>query len=336
MRLTNKLLLGSAVGGAALWATRAYLRSIRRIELRDRVVVVTGASSGLGLLVAREAARRGARLAVAARDEADLARAADDLRSSGARDVLAVPTDVSKRDEAERLITRTYEHFGRVDVLINNAGVMTVGPIETQTVEDYERVLAINYWGEVYPTLAVLPIMRRQGFGRIGNVVSIGGLLAVPHMLPYTASKFALTGFTEGLRAEVAKDNILVTGIYPGTIRTGGHRHVDVKGDHEAEYAWFSLSDTVPGLSVSAEACALALWDAVLHGDPQRRVGLQTKLAVGFHDLFPEWFAELMPLVNRALPASPGDVTGSVKGRDIRGVVPNLTNKMVPGGTRPA
>lgn len=335
MRIQDKLLLGLIGGGAALWAGRAYLRSRRKIDLAGRAVVVTGASTGLGLLTARIAAERGARLVIAARNEADLEAAADDLRRSGAPDVLAVPTDVSKRDEAERLIARAIEHHGRIDVLVNDAGIMVVAPVEDMTVGDFERVMATNYWGAVYTCLAAVPHMRRQKFGRICNVVSIGGKVAVPHMLGYTSSKFALSGFSEGLRAEVAKDNIFVTAIYPGTIRTGAHPHVEIKGDPEAEYTWFSLGDTIPGLAASAHRCAEALWDATLHGDPEVVFGLQAKLAVGFHNLLPGWYAELTPVINAALPRPTGDAGGSRRGSEIRGTVPDFVNRLIPEGTRP-
>ena len=335
MRLQDKLLLGLIGGGAALWAGRSYLRSRRRIGLRDRVVVVTGASSGLGLLTARHAAEQGARLVIAARDESDLMDAADDLRRSGSPDVLAIPTDVSKQDEAEALIARTVEHFGRIDVLVNNAGTMLVAPVEDMTVGDFETVMATNFWGEVYPSLAAIPHMQRQGSGRIGHVVSIGGKVSVPHMLPYTSSKFALAGFSEGLRAELVKDNIYVTAIYPGTIRTGAHPHVEFKGHQEAEYSWFGLSDTIPGLSVSAHRCAEALWDAVLHGEPEVVFGLQAKLAVGLHNLLPGWYSESNALMNALLPGPTADSTDPRRGSEIGGTIPDFVNRLIPEGTRP-
>jgi NAD(P)-dependent dehydrogenase (short-subunit alcohol dehydrogenase family) len=335
MRVPDKLLLGLLGGGAALWAARSYLRSRRKIELADRVVVITGASTGLGLLTARYAAEHGARLVIAARDESDLDAAAADLRQSGAADVLAVPTDVSKRDEAERLIARAVERFGRIDVLVNNAGIMLVAPVEDMTVEDFERVMATNYWGAVYPTLAAIPIMKRQHFGRICNVVSIGGKVSVPHMLGYTSSKFALAGFSEGLRGELTKDNILVTAIYPNTIRTGGHPHAEFKGQMEAEYAWFGPSDTIPGLSVSAHRCAEALWDATLHGDPEVVFGLPAKLAVGARSLMPNWYAEANGLVGAMLPGPTGYTEESRRGEELRGTIPDLVNRMIPEGTRP-
>jgi short-subunit dehydrogenase len=335
MRLQSKIGLGIAGIGAALWATRAYLRSQRRITLDGRVVVITGASRGLGLLVAREAARGGARLVIAARDASSLDDAAAELRLEGSPEVVAIPTDVSDRVQAQALIGRAIDYFGSIDILINNAGTMVVGPVESMTIEDFERVMATNYWGEVYTTLAVLPHMQARKFGRIGNVVSLGGKVAIPHMLSYTASKFALTGFNEGLRAELVKDGIYVTGIYPGTIRTGGHTHTEVKGDHEAEYTWFGLSDTLPGLSTSAHACARSLWRAVLDGEPEVVVGLPSKLAVAFHNLFPEWNAELQPIINSALPSMPTGPNDSVRGENIHGKVPDLVNRLIPGGTRP-
>lgn len=335
MRFHDKFLLGLLGGGAALWAGRSYLRSRRKIGLEGRVVVVTGASSGLGLLTARYAAAHGARLAITARDADRLDAAADDLRRSGSPDVLAVPADLANRADGEALIARTIDHFGRIDVLVNNAGIMLVAPIENMTVEDFERVMAINYWGVAYPTLAAIPHMQRQRFGRICNVSSIGGKLGVPHMLAYVAAKFAVSGFSEGLRGELAKDNILVTAVYPGTIRTGGHRHAEFKGNVEAEYSWFSPSDVIPGLSVSAHRCAEALWDATLHGDPELIFGLHAKLAIGLHNLLPNWYAELNALAGRAMPGPTEDLGGPVRGSEIRGPIPDFANQIIPEGTRP-
>jgi len=334
MKLRDKLLIG-LVGTAGLaLAGRALLRSRRRIELSGRVVIVTGGSTGLGLLVARQAAEQGAKLVIAARGEADLRAAEAELRGLGA-DVLAVPTDVSDEGQVRDLIARAIERHGRVDVLVNNAGTIQVGPAETMTVDDFKAAMATNFWGELYPTLAVLPQMRAQGFGRIANVVSVGGKVSVPHLLPYSASKFALTGLTEGLRSELAKENILVTGIYPGTIRTGGHTHAEFKGDRDAEFTWFALSDTVPGLSTSAEHCARSLWRAVLDGEPEVVVGWNARLAIIFHNLVPEWTVEAMSLVDRALPRHDGSRGGPTRGEQLTGRVPDALNRAIPPGTRP-
>jgi short-subunit dehydrogenase len=178
--------------------------------------------------------------------------------------------------------------------------------------------------------------MKARGCGRIAMVDSIGGKVAVPHLLPYTASKFALTGLTQGLRAELAKDNIFVTGVYPHTMRTGGHTHAWFKGNREAEYTWFSLSDTVPGLSISAETVARRLWRAVCDGDPEIIVGWPAQLAALFYNLFPSWSAELMGLVHRSLPGVANVGAPAVQGQDLQGRVPDLLNRAVPSHARPA
>src|SRR5204863_5194639 len=121
----------------------------------------------------------------------------------------------------------------------------------------------------LFTTLSVLPAMRRQGEGRIVNISSIGGKIAVPHLLPYDASKFALTGFSEGLRAELLKDGIYVTTVCPGLMRTGSPRNADFKGQHEAEYAWFSIGDSLPGMSMSAEAAAERIVTAFRQGEAE-------------------------------------------------------------------
>ncbi len=334
MKLSHKALIGLAATTGLALAGRALLRARRRIELKGRVVLVTGASTGLGLLVARQAAKAGARLVLAARGEADLRAAEAELKNLGT-EVLAVPTDVSDEGQVRNLVARAIERFGKVDILVNNAGIMRVGPIETMTVEDFRELMAVNFWGELLPILAVLPHMKSQGGGRIANVVSVGGKVSVPHMLPYSASKFALTGLTEGLRAELIQDNILVTGIYPGTIRTGGHVNADFKGDRDAEYSWFALSDTIPGISASADHAAQQLWRGVLDGEPEVIVGWNARVASIVHGMFPEWTAEAMALVNRALPRSTQAHGPAVKGQALTGRVADAVNQAIPSGTRP-
>ena len=158
--------------------------------------------------------------------------------------------------------------------------------------------------------------MRKRGQGRIVNISSIGGKVSPPHLLPYGASKFALTGFSEGLRAELAKDGILVTTVIPGLMRTGSPRNALFKGQHRAEYAWFSISDSLPILSISAEAAARKIVSACQHGDAELILSLPAQLAVRFHGLFPGLTAELMGLANHFLPGPGGIGTRSVPGRE--------------------
>lgn len=214
-------------------------------------MLITGGSRGLGLALARQFAAYGCRLALCARDPAELERARQDLTGQGA-DVLTVPCDVRDRADVGRLVTDVTQHFGRIDVLVNNAGIIQVGPGANMSVEDFEAALPSDFWGTLYPTLAVLPQMRGRRGGRIVNITSIGGKVSVPHLLPYSCAKFAAVGLSEGLRAELARENISVTTIAPGLMRTGSFGQALFKGRHDQEYAWFSVGDNLPGLSLSA------------------------------------------------------------------------------------
>ena len=335
MRTRDKLLLGLVAGTGAAWGARAWLRARRRITLDDKVVIITGASSGHGLFVARYAIRHGARVVLAARDVAELHAAGVELEELGARDILVVPADVRDPLSCRNLIARTIEHHGRVDILVNNAGIIQVGPMEAMTREDYEAAMATNYWGAFNCIMAVLPHMRERGFGRIANVVSVGGKMPVPHLLPYLTSKFALTGLTKGLRVELAKDGILVTGVYPSTMRTGGHTHAWFKGNERAEYLWFALGDTIPLVATSAEAVARALWRGVCNGDAEVDVGWQTNINATLDALFPNWSAEILSLVARGMPDAPGPQPEPVRGHEVDGHVANLLTAAVPPGARP-
>jgi NAD(P)-dependent dehydrogenase (short-subunit alcohol dehydrogenase family) len=286
-------------------------------------------------MIARHAAEQRARLVLAARDEDDLSQAAADLRQLGSPDVLIVPTDVSDQDQCRRLIERTVEHFGRIDVLINNAGIILVGPLQAMTVDDYRRLMAVNFWGAVYTTMAALPFMRARQFGRIANISSIGGKVAAPHLAPYNVSKFALAGVSESLRSELVRENIYVPGIYPMTIRTGGHTHAWFKGDQKAEYAWFGLSDTIPGLSASAERSARAVLRAVCDGEANLFVGLPCRVAAALNNLVPGWTAEALTLINQTLPAPINLDAPAVQGQDLEGKIPDLLNRLVPEAARP-
>ena len=310
----DKLIVALA-GAGALLATRAVVRRLREYDLRGKTVLITGGSRGLGLVMAREFAREGARLAICARDPEELDRARTDLVRRGAR-VMAVPCDVTDRAQVEDAVRAVTERCGRVDVLVNNAGVIQVGPMEVMTLDDYERAMKTHFWGPLYATLAVLPAMRERAGGRIVNIASIGGKISIPHLLPYSASKFALVGFSEGLRSELKKDGVVVTTVCPGLMRTGGPRNAAFKGRHRAEYAWFSIGDSLPVSSMSAERAARQIVEACKRGDAEVVLSIQAKMAVRFHELFPGLTADLLGLVNRLLPAPGGIGAGSAKGKD--------------------
>jgi short-subunit dehydrogenase len=257
----------------------------------------------------------GARLAICGRDRESLERAGDSLRASGA-EVLAVSADVSDSASVADMVQAVRQRYGHVDVLVNNAGVIEVGPAETMEVADYEEAMAINFWGTLYPTLAVLPAMRARRSGRIINITSIGGKLGIPHLLPYSASKFAAVGFSQGLRAEFAGDGIDVITVCPGLMRTGSPRNAIFRGRHKAEYAWFSISDALPGLSVSAEQAARRIVAACKRGDAEVVFPLSARLAAVLNTVAPGLTAGVLAKVNRLLPSANSDASGRRRGAD--------------------
>lgn len=302
-----------AVGAGAFLLGRTLRRT--PLDLQGKVVLITGGSRGFGLVLARQLAREGAHLAIVARDAAELRRAEEELADLGAT-VQAITADVANPDDATRVVREVVERHGRLDVLINNAGIIAVGPLETMIREDYQRAMDVNFWGALHFMLAVRDTMKGQGGGRIVNISSIGGKVAVPHLVPYCASKFALTGLSEGWRAELLKDGIVVTTVCPGLMSTGSPRNADFKGRHEQEYQWFALSDNLPGLSQSAEGAARVTIDALRHGKAEVITSLPARLMATVHAFAPGQTANLLALANRFLPARGGIGTQSRKGHE--------------------
>ncbi|MBX3162237.1 MAG: SDR family NAD(P)-dependent oxidoreductase [Deltaproteobacteria bacterium] len=300
--------------GIAL-AARAVARWARVYDLHDKVTLITGGSRGLGLVLARELLDRGARVAICARDPEELHRAHAELAERGP--VLAMPCDVTDRAQVDRLVDRIRAALGPIEVLVNNAGIMEVGPMETMTVADYERAMAVHLWGPVQITLAVLPEMRLRGSGRIANIASIGGRLAVPHLLPYTVSKFALVGWSEGLRAELAPHNIAVTTVIPGLMRTGSVPHVQFKGRQREEHAWFAIAASLPVASMGAERAARRIAEAIEHGDPEVVLSMQARLALLARAVAPRLTQRMLAAVGRALPRPGGAGETPAEGRDL-------------------
>jgi NAD(P)-dependent dehydrogenase (short-subunit alcohol dehydrogenase family) len=311
----KQALVLAAAGAGALAVARALYRRSKEYDLKGKAVLITGGSRGLGLVLAREFADEGARVAICARDAQELERARRDLESRGA-EVFACPCDVTDRAQVAESVEVVTRRFGRIDVLVNNAGVIQVGPLEVMTLEDFEQAMAIHFWGPLYTTLAVLPQMRARRDGRIVNVSSIGGKIAVPHLVPYSASKFALAGLSDGLRAELAKDNIAVTTVIPGLMRTGSPRNATFKGKHRDEYAWFSISDALPVTSIQAERAARQIVAACRRGQAELIITAQAVLAVKFRALFPEATADMLALANRLLPGPGGIGKRRAKGKE--------------------
>ena len=294
---------------------RELLARLREADLSGQVALVTGGSRGLGLALARELAREGCRLAICARDEAELERAREELARAGA-EVMAVPCDLRDEGQVGAMVEAVTARFGRIDVLVNNAGIILVGPVEAMRPEDFARAMETDFFGVLYPTLAVLPQMRARRSGRIVNVTSFGGKVAVPHLLPYTAAKFAAVGFSEGLRAELAPDGIAVVTVVPGEMRTGSHLHAEFGGDREGEYRWFALGASAPW-TMTADRAARLIVRATKRGTAELTYPISARLGARLNGLFPGATANLLSLVDRLLPSAAGHAPGTTPGAAV-------------------
>jgi NAD(P)-dependent dehydrogenase (short-subunit alcohol dehydrogenase family) len=272
-----------------------------RFSFRDRVALITGGSRGLGLEIARQLCDQAGKIAILARDPDELARAKAELAARGG-EVLTLQCDLLDAAEIQSAIESTLTHFGKIDILINNAGTIEVGPLAHMKLEDFDRAMRLHFWAPFILTMQIIPHMRSIGGGRIVNISSIGGKIAVPHMAPYSASKFALTGFSDGIRAELAQDKIFVTTVTPGMMRTGSQVHARFKGDHSAEYKWFELSSKLPLASISAERAARKILHACRRGRPAVVMPSSAYFVIAANALFPNLTGHLMKIVNRCLP----------------------------------
>lgn len=189
------------------------------MTLEGQVAVITGGSTGVGRSVGELFVQDGAQVVLAARTESKLKAAAESLRSRGG-DVLAVPTDVSKRKHCEQLIAQAVDAFGKVDILVNNAGVGIYNPVDDLSDEELETLLSINLKGTIYCSQAVFPMMKERGSGHILNVASIAGKVGLPWESGYNASKFAMVGFGQSLKKEGIRYGVRVHNICPGGINT--------------------------------------------------------------------------------------------------------------------
>jgi NAD(P)-dependent dehydrogenase (short-subunit alcohol dehydrogenase family) len=291
-----------AVAGAVAAAAWSWRRvRAARVDLRGQVALVTGGSRGLGFLIARELLREGCRVAICARSEPELARARHELAAAGG-DVIAIACDVANVARVERAAADVVARWGRLDILINDAGIIEVGPLGALTLADFHQTMDVNFWGTVYASLAVLPHMRARSGGRIVNITSIGGKVAVPHLLAYDAAKFAALGFSEGLRAEVARDGVSVTTVVPGLMRTGGHRFAAFRGNLRAERFWFSLAARLPGLAMSAPRAARRIVRAAKLRDPEVVIGLPAKALRALKEAAPGLTLRALSAANLLLP----------------------------------
>ncbi len=288
----KKAILTAAGLGAGL-AVRQLLSRRSEENLRGQVVLITGGSKGLGVALARQFAREGCRLAICARNREELHGGKRELERRGAQ-VLAIPCDVTDEAQVKQMVADVTGHYGGIDILVNNAGQTQVGPVTAMTVKDFDSAMKVMFWGVVFPTLASIPAMVKRRSGKIVTITAFDGKVTVPHMMPYTCAKFAATGFSEGLRAELSQEGIQVMTIAPGPLRTGSF-------------------GSAPVLAMSADTAAKKIVTAVKRGESEHVLASGAKALSGFHGLFPGAAANLIGILAAALlPAATG-ATGATK-----------------------
>src|SRR5256886_12749823 len=315
----SALLLGGWFAGRAI--------RVARYTLRDKVVLISGGSRGLGLVLARHICEQHGKVALIARDREELARAKSDLASRRGK-LVTIERNLLDRAQIHSAVRTAIDRLGKIDILINNAGIIEVGPLDHMTREDFDRAMRLHFWAPYELISQIVPEMRLWGGGRIVNISSIGGKVAIPHFAPYSASKFALTGFSDAIRAELMRDNIHVTTVAPGLMRTGSHVNAKFKGNHNAEFAWFAASAGAPLLSMNANRAARKILAACRRGQPSLTLTFAARLQVVANALFPNLTGYAMQLANRFLPESSGaQGNRSRAGSEVRRLIPDWVTR---------
>jgi NAD(P)-dependent dehydrogenase (short-subunit alcohol dehydrogenase family) len=305
--MSPRLFLFAAAIVLGGWLIARLIRTLR-FSLQSKVVLITGGSRGLGLVIARQICDAGGQVVLIARDAAELSRAKSDLAAHGS-EVLIVPCDLLDPAQIKFAVQQAIEVFRKIDIVINNAGIIQVGPLDHMQREDFEQTMLVHFWASYELIVQVVPEMRKHGGGRIVNISSIGGKIGVPHLAPYCASKFALTGFSDSIRAELARDNIYVTTVAPGMMRTGSHVNAQFKGKHDAEFAWFAISSGMPLVSMKAERAARKILAACRRGQSSLTLTFAARAMIVGNAIAPNFTGYVMKLVNWFLP-KPGDSHG--------------------------
>lgn len=281
------------------------------------LALVAGGSRGLGLLAARELGRQGYRLAICARDADELEVARAQLAGDG-YEVRVDVCDVVDETAVTELVERLEEQSGPLEVALVVAGVIQVGPLSSMTRAHFEQAVDIMLWGPVNVALAVLPAMRARRRGHIGIVSSLAGIIAVPHLLPYSTAKFAALGFSSGLRSELAGTGVRVTTIAPGLMRTGSHLRAFFVGDQGREFGWLSLGAALPVISIDAEKAAARIVSGVLAGRAYVMFTPLVHVGMRLNGLSPTLVSALVGAGSRLLPNGPGVPTDTVTGYQAR------------------
>src|SRR5213592_3803794 len=331
--MNTRFVAGAGALLIGAWAAGRAFRSAR-YTLRDKVVLISGGSRGLGLVLARHICEQHGKVVLIARDREELARAKADLAVRGGK-VLTVECDLLDRAQIHAAVRTAIDRLGKIDILINNAGIIEVGPLDHMNREDFDRAMQLHFWAPYELVSQIVPEMRLWGGGRIVNISSIGGKVAMPHFAPYSASKFALNGFSDAIRAELARDQIQVTTVAPGLMRTGSHVNAKFKGKHDAEFAWFSAGAGAPLISMDADRAARKIVAACRRGQPSLILTFGARGAIAGNALFPNLTGYAMKIVNRFLPDA-ADKSGeqSRAGSDLPLLTPEWMTRLADRATK--
>ncbi len=323
----------AAIGAGAFLLARSITPASR--SLRGRVALITGGSRGLGLELARKLTAQGCRLILTARDEVELSRAAQELKEKGA-EVHTIVCDLTKPGEISLLVEQASKAFGKVNILINNAGQISVGPIDAFREPEFQNAMDLMFWAGFRLILAFLPQFLDAGDADIVNITSIGGKIAVPHLLPYVSAKFAMTGFSEGLQSEVRGRGVHVLTVTPGLLRTGSYLKAEFSGRHSSEYRWFALGAAIPGLSMEISRAADQIVDALIARKREIVLTAPANTASRLYGAFPEFALRTLELVNQWILPAPSLERSRKTGEELHERQPALFKALLRFGAKAA
>lgn len=303
-KLVNKITSYSVLAIGTYLVGKSIMRTFNKFPLSNKVVLITGGARGLGIILARQMAEEEAKIVICGRTEESLHAASEDLNPI-IKNHIAIQCDITDKQQIKQMIRRITNELGTIDILINNAEIVQVGSMELMNEADYSSALDVHFWGPLHIMNEVLPAMKRKDFGRIVNIVSTGGMISFPHLLPYNVSQLALSGLSKGISGELNNFNIKVTTVYPGLMRTGSPVNVYVKDRHEKEYDCFKISDSSPFISKNAERAASKIIDAMKNGDKSLTLTLPAKFVNTAQAIAPEFMLSVFNLVNQLIPAKP-------------------------------
>lgn len=296
--MKNRYLIAPFLLGAAY---EIYQRQKLKTHFQGKTVLISGGSTGLGFALAKRLLSYGANVSVCGRDENKL----KDFKNQLVLYTNSLHTfqcDVASRDKVKSWVSSTLTRFGKMDILINNAGILTVGPFESQGSSLYKESLDIMFWGHFNTTQEV--ISHLQG-GQIVNIISVGGKISIPHMSSYSVAKAAAGAYSEGLGIELSKHGINVTTVYPWLLRTGSYVNGFYPQGDVNEFRAFSLGSALPGISLNVDAAVTEILIAIRNKKARSYIGSLAPLVVQVNETFPGLSRKFLSMVTKILLGPP-------------------------------